>query len=170
MLAADYLYAPMRRTALVLVSVFAVALPGAASARQSSRATEMQAYLHQMAPLYAKIVKAENRLDHAELGMLDGKVTDAELKAADQAFKPDVRAAYIGMKAVQPPAVLRGPHAGLLLTAKAEYTERWDGSRPTRARQMGALRTQWRQEVIFQLRYAGLSVPLWVKNVRWVYY
>ena len=30
-------------------------------------------------------------------------------------------------------------------------------------------RTHWRQEVTFHLRHAGLSVPLWVKRVRWAF-
>jgi hypothetical protein len=38
--------------------------------------------------------------------------------------------------------------------------------RPTK---MARLRVQWRDELIFQVRYAGLSVPLWVKNVRTVF-
>jgi hypothetical protein len=130
--------------------------------------TEMQAYIRQMAPLNAKMVRAEHRLTAAQLGYLSGSVTEAEAKAAARAFTTDVRDAYLGMKAIKPPAVLRGPHAGYVLTVKTEYSAS-QGTLERRSREMATLRAQWRQEVTFQLRHAGLSVPLWVKSVHWVF-
>jgi len=130
--------------------------------------TTIQAYIRQMAPLNAKMVKAENRLTTAQLGLLGGSVTEAEVKAAARAFTSDVRDAYLGMKAIKPPAVLRGPHAGYVLTVKTEYAAS-QATLERRSREMATLRAQWREEVIFQLRHAGLSVPLWVKRVRWVF-
>ena len=155
-----------RLSVLVLAAtalfVAAVPVPAAAVTDQ----TQMQAYIRQMAPLNAKMVKAENRLTAAQLGFINGKVTEEETKAAARAFDRDLRGAYLGMKAVTPPAVLRGPHAGYVLTVKTEYAAS-QGALEHRSRQMATLRAQWRQEVTFQLRHAGLSVPLWVKSVRW---
>jgi hypothetical protein len=134
-------------------------------AAPGSARTEMTAYIRQMAPLYAKTVKAENRLQAAQLGYLNGKITEAEARAKARAFTRDVRDAYLGMKATKPPAVLQGPHAGFVSTVKAEFTK-GGAARPS---QMAALRAQWRQEVTFQLRHAGLAVPIWVKRVRWIF-
>jgi hypothetical protein len=156
---------------LSVVALAATALLIAAVPVEAAPATDqaqMRAYISQMAPLNAKMVKAENRLTAAQLGMLGGSVTEAKLNAAARAFTSDLRAAYLGMKAVKPPAALRGPHAGFVQTVKADYTGSHAGLE-SRSRQMAALRAHWRQEVTFQLRHAGLAVPLWVKNVRWVF-
>jgi hypothetical protein len=69
------------------------------------------------------------------------------------------------MKAVKPPAAMRGPHAGFVLTVKTEFSGS-QGELERRSREMATLRAHWRQEVTFQLRHAGLAVPLWVKKVR----
>jgi hypothetical protein len=148
--------------AVVLVSLVAIV---SASAASVTARTEMAMYIRQMAPLNAKIVKAENRLTKAQLGFLGGKVTEAEADAAARAFTRDVRDAYLGMKAIKPPAALKGPHAGFVLTVKTEFTK--GGASP--ARKMAALKAHWRQEVTAQLRRVGLSVPLWVKQVRWYF-
>lgn len=156
----------MKRASLaVAVAVLAVVAAMPVEAAPTTARTEMAAYIRQMAPLNAKIVKAENRLTKAQLGFIGGSVSEAEADAAARAFTRDVRRAYLGMKAIKPPAALKGPHAGFVLTVKSEFTE--GGASP--ARKMAALKAHWRQEVTAQLRRVGLSVPLWVKQVRWYF-
>jgi hypothetical protein len=150
--------------ALAAAGLFVAAMPVEA-APVTTRA-EMAAYIRQMAPLHAKTVKAEQRLSAAQLGYLGGRVTEAQLDAAARAFKRDLRDAYLGMKGVKPPAVLRSPHAGFLLTVKTEFSAS-QGELERRSREMSTLRAHWREEVIFQLRRAGLAVPLWIKRLRW---
>jgi hypothetical protein len=152
----------------VLVAAFALSAAMPVGASPVSERTQMAAYIRQMTPLNAKIVKAENRLQAAQLGFLGGSVTEAKLDAAARAFTSDLRAAYLGMNAVKPPAVLRGPHAGYVLTVKKEYAAH-QGELERRSREMATLRAHWRQEVTFQLRRVGLSVPLWIKSVRWIF-
>jgi hypothetical protein len=127
----------------------------------------MAAYIRQMAPLNAKIVKAENRLTDAQLAFLRGSGTEAKMNAAQRAFTRDVSAAYRGMKAVNPPSTLRGPHAGFVLTVKTELSSQ--PARQPRSSKMAALKAHWRQEVTAQLRRVGLSVPLWVKRISWYF-
>jgi hypothetical protein len=128
----------------------------------------LAAYIRQMAPLHAKIVKAENRLQAAQLGFIGGSVTEAKLNSATRAFNEDLKAAHIGVKAIKPPAALRGPHAGFVLTVKTEDVGGQETLERT-SRQMKTLRAHWRQEVTFHLRHAGLTVPLWVKTDRWIW-
>ena len=151
----------------VAVAAFALiaALPVAAAPVGKS---PMATYIRQMAPLNAKMVRAENRLNAAQLGFLGGSVSEAKLKAASRTFDIDLKAAYLGMKAITPPDVLRGPHAGYVLTVKTEYAAN-QATLERRSRKMATLRAQWRQEVTAQLRRAGLVVPLWVKSVRWIF-
>lgn len=150
---------------LAVTALLAVAVP--VEAAPDTTRTEMAAYIRQMAPLNAKIVKAEDRLTAAQLAFLRGTGTEANADAAARAFTRDVRDAYLGMKAIKPPAVLKGPHAGFVLTVKTEFSG--SGAVEPRSSKMAALKAHWRQEVIFQLRHAGLSVPLWVKRVRWYF-
>lgn len=152
--------------ALAATALFVAAVP--VEAAPVTKRTEMAAYIRQMAPLNAKIVKAENRLTKAQLGFIGGSVTEAKLKAAARAFDTDLRAAYQGMNAIKPPAALKGPHAGFVLTVKTEYTASQD-ELERRSSKMSALKAHWRQEVTAQLRRVGLSVPLWVKTVRWYF-
>ena len=126
----------------------------------------MQAYLRQMAPPTIKMNKMENRVQEEMLKYLDGKATWAEVKAAERAHPRELKAVYDAVSAVHPPEVLRGPHAGFVATVKASQAWLKNGS-DRRSPEMKILRAQWRQEVIFQLRYSGLSVPLWVKRVSW---
>lgn len=156
----------MTRLSVVVLAATAVLVAAVpVEAAPVTERTEMAAYIRQMAPLNAKIVKAENRLTKAQLGFIGGSVTEAEADAAARAFTRDVRDAYLGMKAIKPPAALKGPHAGFVLTVKTEFTK--GGASP--ARKMAALKAHWRQEVTAQLRRVGLSVPLWVKTVRWYF-
>lgn len=120
--------------ALAVAALLVVAVP--VEAAPVTARTEMAAYIRQMAPLNAKIVKAENRLTKAQLGFIGGSVTEAEADAAARAFTRDVRDAYLGMKTIKPPAALKGPHAGFVLTVKTEFTK--GGASP--ARKMAALK------------------------------
>ncbi len=157
------------RTGITLaVAAFTLVAAVPVEAAPATDRTEMAAYIRQMAPLHAKIVKAENRLQAAQLGFIGGGVTEVKLNAATRAFNEDLKAAYIGAKAIKPPADLRGPHADFVLTVKTENL----GSQQTlerTSRQMKTLRAHWRQEVTFQLRHAGMTVPLWVKTDRWIF-
>ncbi|WP_329641441.1 hypothetical protein [Gaiella sp.] len=155
---------------LSLVALAATALLAAVPVKAApvTDRTQMAAYIRQMTPLHAKIVNAENRLQRAQLGYIGGNVTDAKLDAVTRAFNEDIHAAYIGVKAIKPPDVLRGPHAAFVLTVKTEDVGSQQRLEST-SRQMKTLRAQWRQEVTAQLRRAGLVVPLWVKTDRWIF-
>ena len=155
---------------LPLVALAAAALLAAApvKAATATERTQMAAYIREMAPLHAKIVNAETRLQRAQLGFIGGNVSETKLNAVTRAFNEDVHTAYIGAKAIKPPAVLRGPHAAFVLTVKTEDTGTQERLERT-SRQMKTLRAQWRQEVTAQLRRAGLVVPLWVKTDRWIF-
>jgi hypothetical protein len=160
--------AKRKTLSVVVLAVTALLVSVPVQAAPVTARTDMAAYIRQMAPLVAKMVKAENRLEKAQLGYLGGSVSEAKLKAAERAFDTDLKAAYQGMKAIKPPAALKGPHAGFVLTVKTEYAAS-QGELERQSRKMAALRAHWRQEVTFQLRRVGLSVPLWVKTVRWVF-
>ena len=116
--------------------------------------TQMAAYIRQMTPLHAKIVKAENRLQSRPVGFHRRQRHRGQAERRNASVQRGLGAAYIGVKAIKPPAQLRGPHAGFVLTVKTEDF----GSQQTlerTSRQMKTLRAHWRQEVTFQLRHAG---------------
>jgi hypothetical protein len=150
---------------VVIALLAAVTLASQASAAATDAKQDLRVYLAAMAPLNARMVKAENNLTRGQLGFIEGSLTERESHTLTDPFPKELAAVYKTMQTVKAPSALRGPHAGFLQTVKVEAS-RNPGSRPATMR---VLRAQWVEEVTAQLRFLGLVVPLWVKNIEWAF-
>lgn len=143
---------------MAILAVAAVACASVATASTPTKAEQLRAYLASMKPVVKAIQREENRV-------VIGDTASGPLASVGR----NLLRLSAKAKVIVSPTVLRGPHADLVRGVRVESTAfaNYNGvderflTTLIRGRR---LQNSWREEVIFQLRRAGLAVPLWLKT------